>query len=560
LLPGKQYSEPEVEKLLREILEVLAVVHQQGVIHRDIKPQNLMRRNRDRQIALVDFGAVKEIGTLIVDPQGHGTTTIAIGTADYMPSEQSYGNPRFASDIYAVGVIGIQALLGELPQKDPATGELLWQDRVQVSPKFAKFLETMVRYDFRQRHHSATEALKGLVPTQVDLSDQRSRRQKLGDDSVNHPREDRKPVLVKLITIASGAALVVMGIGWGLLHSEWLPCQLRLGAQKISDSTTTNIYNFAENGLALLEIDNKWGFINRCGHVAIDPQFKQAWTFKQGVAIIKDNGDQYGYIDSRGKYLFPMRFNWANSFYEGLAAVRDSNNLYGFIDKSGSFTVQPSYKDVGNFSAGVARVQNENGIWGYINSNGSYKIQPRYLDADDFSGRYALVKNNTNGWIYIDIDGKTLEIPSVTKIRSFSEDLAAVSDSNNRWGYINTSGQYAIQPQFSYAGDFAEGLAIVQRQNNLYGYIDKNGQSVISSRFSDAWKFEDGVAIVKETSGRYSFIDRTGRAIFPEQFEDAYAFEQGIALVKDVKTAKWGFIDRDGKFIIKPKFDQAYAE
>ncbi|MBW4635264.1 MAG: serine/threonine protein kinase [Iphinoe sp. HA4291-MV1] len=87
LTPGKRFGEEEVVKRLQEILEALAFVHQQRIIHRDIKPQNLIRRRTDRKIVLIDFGAVKEIGSLAVNTQGQVSSTIAIGTPGYMPNK-----------------------------------------------------------------------------------------------------------------------------------------------------------------------------------------------------------------------------------------------------------------------------------------------------------------------------------------------------------------------------------------------------------------------------------------------------------------------------------------
>jgi serine/threonine-protein kinase len=169
LLLGKKLSEAYVFKLLQDILEVLIFVHQQGVIHRDIKPSNIIRRQGGK-IVLIDFGAVKQISTQIVNSQGQKHKTVAIGTAGYMPSEQSNGHPDFRSDIYAVGIIGIQTLTGIPPlqlSKDTNTGEIIWRNQAQVSQKLADILDKMVRYDFRDRYQSAEEALqalKGLIP------------------------------------------------------------------------------------------------------------------------------------------------------------------------------------------------------------------------------------------------------------------------------------------------------------------------------------------------------------------------------------------------------------
>ncbi len=115
LTVGRQLSEDESIDLLKGILEVLKVVHEQNIIHRDIKPSNLIRRKQDGKIVLIDFGAVKEISTLAVNPSGQVGTTKVIGTQGYMPLEQARSRPQLSSDIYAVGMIGIQAVTGRNP-------------------------------------------------------------------------------------------------------------------------------------------------------------------------------------------------------------------------------------------------------------------------------------------------------------------------------------------------------------------------------------------------------------------------------------------------------------
>jgi eukaryotic-like serine/threonine-protein kinase len=170
---GRRLNENEVIELLQAILEVLAFVHQNNVIHRDIKPSNIRRRALDGKIVLIDFGAVKEVKGLEVNQQGQTVATLAIGTPGYMASEQANRNPKFSSDVYAVGIIGIQALTGINPAPqtlqaggglptDPRTGEILWRDYVKVSPQFANVLDKMVHYYFPQRYQSASEALQAL--------------------------------------------------------------------------------------------------------------------------------------------------------------------------------------------------------------------------------------------------------------------------------------------------------------------------------------------------------------------------------------------------------------
>jgi serine/threonine-protein kinase len=172
LLPGKPLSEEQTINLLREILEVLAVVHKENVIHRDIKPSNIIRRKRDKKLVLIDFGAVKEIGALTVTAAGATTMTRAIGTPAYMPSEQAQGKPRLASDVYAVGMVGIQAITGLSPDRlaeDPDTGRLLWRNQVKISDRLADILDRMTHEYYRSRYQDASKALQALM-SETDFS------------------------------------------------------------------------------------------------------------------------------------------------------------------------------------------------------------------------------------------------------------------------------------------------------------------------------------------------------------------------------------------------------
>jgi serine/threonine protein kinase len=169
ILPDRCWSEEAVFNLLKEILEVVAFVHQHNIVHRDIKPQNLMRRRRDNKIVLIDFGSIKKIGILGFNEQCQLNVNIAIGTPGYMPKEQCRGKPQLSSDVYAIGIVGIQALTGLKPEKlpkNPKTGEAIWRERVKVSNAFADVLEQMVSPHSSERYRSAAEALQALLAIQ----------------------------------------------------------------------------------------------------------------------------------------------------------------------------------------------------------------------------------------------------------------------------------------------------------------------------------------------------------------------------------------------------------
>jgi serine/threonine-protein kinase len=115
---------------------------------------------------LIDFGAIKQITTQVFNTQGQLTlTTVAIGTPGYMPAEQANRQPKLSSDIYAVGMIGIEALTGILPMHiplDPNTQQVVWRNQAQVTNEVANFLDKMVHYNPSKRYQSASEALQAI--------------------------------------------------------------------------------------------------------------------------------------------------------------------------------------------------------------------------------------------------------------------------------------------------------------------------------------------------------------------------------------------------------------
>jgi ABC-type branched-subunit amino acid transport system substrate-binding protein/tRNA A-37 threonylcarbamoyl transferase component Bud32 len=178
LTAGDRWNEKKTVAFLREVLEILESVHKENIIHRDITPSNLIRRETDKQIVLIDFGAVKEISTFTSNSTGEILTSQAIGTSGYMPAEQY--NPRSIpqpyNDIYALGIIAIQALTGQRPTnlpQEPETGEIVWDystpDRtaVQVSGKLKNILTKMVRFHFQDRYQSVDEVLQDLDSLQL---------------------------------------------------------------------------------------------------------------------------------------------------------------------------------------------------------------------------------------------------------------------------------------------------------------------------------------------------------------------------------------------------------
>ncbi|ARV61578.1 serine/threonine protein kinase [Nostocales cyanobacterium HT-58-2] len=166
------YSESKIRELLLDLLPVLEFIHERGVIHRDIKPQNIIRRDHDGRLVLIDFGASKQF-TATAQTQ-IGTT---IGSHGYTPMEQMQNGKAYpASDLFSLGATCFHLLTGISPSKlwmqhgyswvthwqrylnQPGQGGLIPQ-RLKLS----KVLDKLLKVDIEKRYQSADEVLKEVL-------------------------------------------------------------------------------------------------------------------------------------------------------------------------------------------------------------------------------------------------------------------------------------------------------------------------------------------------------------------------------------------------------------
>jgi formylglycine-generating enzyme required for sulfatase activity/serine/threonine protein kinase len=156
---GKPRSENYTRNFLKEVCELLAFVHQKKVIHRDLKPQNIMRRQLDKQLVLIDFGAVKYATSTLIDNPTKQYTDRAPFTPGFAPTEQLLGKPCFASDVHAIGITALLALRGAMPELDGMEWDL---SDLSVSPGFKAILQKMVQSNYKQRYADAGQVLHAL--------------------------------------------------------------------------------------------------------------------------------------------------------------------------------------------------------------------------------------------------------------------------------------------------------------------------------------------------------------------------------------------------------------
>ena len=165
LTPGKKLTEEATIELLIQILIPLEYCHRENLLHRDLKPDNIMRRRQTGELVLIDFGIAKDMEAGSITHKSYG------GTPGYAPEEQQHGFPELASDVYAVGMIGIQALTGMSPvefRRKPQTMEWDWDKYCHVSYCGFILLHRMIHPSVDRRYQNAQDTLVAIQSLQFD--------------------------------------------------------------------------------------------------------------------------------------------------------------------------------------------------------------------------------------------------------------------------------------------------------------------------------------------------------------------------------------------------------
>lgn len=162
LAQGQPVDEALVRRVLDEMLPVLQFIHDHQVIHRDVKPANIIVSDAPKPLFLVDFGASK----YLYDRGLLEKTGTVIGSAGYGAPEQALGKAVFASDIFSLGVTCLHLLTGQHPFDLYSVSDdaWVWKTFVQtpVSKRLARVLDRMVKRRLKERYASAGEVIADL--------------------------------------------------------------------------------------------------------------------------------------------------------------------------------------------------------------------------------------------------------------------------------------------------------------------------------------------------------------------------------------------------------------
>lgn len=488
-------------KYTKQIASALQHVHQQKILHLDVKPSNVFIRNKvkvvkgdgtveyqaDDTAILIDFGA-----SLTYDDQENvirnTNSSLLNFMSVYTPIEQTNRDlldkfePRL--DIFALTGTFYHCITGHLPKSpghraasDPDPLELPSKN-AEINPNIALLLDQIcikgLKLRLVERYPDISQMLKDLNEVEIMLQRKIEFKNTVDVQSVVANKEpDNSQIQAEQTKVLNLNTPPVQKEVYKNHYNLALAAlkEKKYARAKYEIQLALTIRPKEKELIALRrKISRKHVFyflIRIClfsigamilvlalsyyADSLVNKRFKQFDTVSsrrgEGLIAVK-KGEKIGFADEEGHLIIPCdydnltfgAFGSGGHFSEGLIGIGKSGK-WGVIDKQGNTVVDFQYRFVGTFAEGLAPVILDS-KWGFIDHEGNVKIPLQYEGAD-----------------------------------SFSEGLACVTR-NGKDGYINPAGEMVIPAIYDVgAGYFSDGIALVALNGKEY-YIDKNGQYV----------------------------------------------------------------------------------
>lgn len=325
---------------------------------------------------------------------------------------------------------------------------------------------------------------------------------------------------------------------------------------------------FAQNDSTLFVIkkNDRYGYIDRNGKVVIEPRFRRANDFSEGVASVREDG-LYGFIDPSGKFITAEKYDYADSFRNDLCyAYIDGEDV--IIDKREAIVLKEPFSGIR-----LPKEQERNcvvytktgkcGLWNLPNAKPV--TDTIYRSINDFYKGVAVARLYQSGAVAVlGNDGRYIVQPGIYReIGDFTEDgVALVEFDDDTEGAIDVNGTLLFRydaPNSYISGDFHSGYAVVTNYSSpdgvcRTGYIGLNGKlAYCSEGLKEAHDFFGDRAII-ETDEGYLLIDRrfrpVGTHIFSEAYDD-FTSDCPAAITDYLPVLlgdTWGVTDVNGNF------------
>ena len=327
--------------------------------------------------------------------------------------------------------------------------------------------------------------------------------------------------------------------------------------------SSTGISGRFESGLAPFVLDNRYGYLDKTGAVAIAPQFTFANSFVDGYTAVRLPDGGFAIIDTKGTEQRRLAYDRVAQLSEGVVAFRDRNTQkWGYTSLKGDVEIPARFTDALPFSGGFAIVNAgemyAEAVYGVINRTGEFVIPPQYGHMQDLgNGLFAVAKRPEAPvpsafapHAIFGADGQPLTDFRYYDVLATSLGLS-VSDETETY-FLDRQGRRAagLLSAQGIGTMRAVGELIAMQIDDRLSYVTREGQTIWKQ--SDSWPLSGGVSVVERKHRQ----DRDLLIYYPEVtgLPDAKVQATINQRLKDLFLGpKWGF-DGDVKQSIHVSF------
>ena len=250
----------------------------------------------------------------------------------------------------------------------------------------------------------------------------------------------------------------------------------------------------------------------------IPPIYERVHDFSEGLAVVRMD-EKYGYINMNGIIVIPCQYSGAREFSNGIAQVEQideetdfENITWSLIDSEGYAISDSKYAVIREYREGFASAGKYSTINGgvLLDENGKEHFADQFRIAWGFVDGISLVQNAYGDYYYIDKNGYNINGEKYEDAEEFSDGLAVVGK-NGKYGYIGKDGLIQIERIYEYATSFNSGFAVVRLPGDSLSFvIDKMGNKYLEELDLDGLsQFNEGGYALG-----YSIVDDEGNRIY----------------------------------------------
>lgn len=536
----------EAVELTIGILSGLEFLHGRQIIHRDIKPQNILLQGNTPRLA--DFGISRAMQTTMV-------SSAVIGTDAYMSPEAFDGKRNAQTDIWSVGVVLYQLLKGSLPFPQEHPSERMFAVLTksfeplpeEIPSELKRITQKALAKQPENRYRSAAEMREDLQKALVGIAHPTMAKTEVlikpdfaAFETNEQTLQTNEPEIIPA-TIPNVPVIVPANNEYSNVPAPTVASHgARSGVTEISPTVPVAAPEALSNNFAVpatpaekqkvnpvvIGVVAIAGLIFVVGVVAaliysfssslppeiqaqVDALKKENPYFVYTDAYAFEENKKFGFKNAKGEILIPAKYDGAWGFSEGLAMVK-LNGKFGFIDEDDDVIIPIKYDEAMHFSEGLARVQVDK-KYGFIDQKGNSVISPIYEKAESFAEGLTPVAF-VDKYGFIDKKGNVVIDFKYGGAQGFNKGLAPVcrtSFFSDDCGLIDKTGKEITLFKYDYISSLINEMREVM-SNSKYGFLDKSGREVIAPKYDTTTYFDDKGYCEVTRSGRKFRIDKSG--------------------------------------------------